>query len=67
MRRCAIVLWEIMVLAISVFNTVVRRKINGLIKELKLVMSFEKVFDICSVILSWLLVASAYDLVLVLG
>jgi len=30
-------------------------------------MSFENVFDICSVILFWLLVASACDMVLVLG
>jgi hypothetical protein len=45
-------------------KTDVRRKINGLIKELKLDMSFEELFDICSVILFWLLVASAYDLVL---
>jgi hypothetical protein len=56
-----------MSLTISVFKIDVRREINGLIKELKLDMSFEKVFDICSVILFWLLVASAYDLVLVLG
>jgi hypothetical protein len=37
-----------MPLAFSVFRTDVRREINGLIKELKLDMSFEKVFDICS-------------------
>jgi hypothetical protein len=58
-----------MPLAISVFNTELRREINRLIKELKSDMSFEKVFDICSVILFWLLVAStySYDLILVLG
>jgi len=52
-----------MPLAVSAFKTEVRREINGLIKD----MSFEKVFDICSVIIFWLLVASAYDLVFVLG
>jgi hypothetical protein len=50
-----------------VFKTEVRKEINGLIKELKLDMSFVKVFDICSGILFWLFVVSAYDLVLVLG
>jgi len=53
--------------AVSVFKTEVRREINGLIKELNLDISFENVIDICSVILFWLSVASAYDLVLVLG
>lgn len=56
-----------MPLATSAFKAEVRREINGLIKELKLDMNFGKVIDICSVIIFWLLVASANDLVLVLG
>jgi len=51
---------EIISLAISVFKTEVRRGINGLIKEFKLDMSFEKVFDICSMILFWLLVNGGF-------
>jgi len=56
-----------MSLAISGFKTEARREINGLIKELIFDINFEKVFVICSMVLFWLLVASAYDLVLVLG
>lgn len=52
---------EIVPLPNNVFKTGVRREINGIIKVIKLDKRFEKVFDICSVILFWLLVASAYD------
>jgi len=57
---------EIMPLVASTyFRTKDRREINGLINAFRVdIMKFEKVFGICSVFAFWLLIASAYDLVL---
>lgn len=46
---CTINYKKIMILVISVFRTKERKEINGLIKEFKIDMKFEKILRICSV------------------
>lgn len=48
----------------AAFKTEEIREINELNNELRIVMKFEKELKICSIFIFWLLVASAYDLIL---
>lgn len=52
------------IIVIIVFITAGRREMKGLINTFKFEMKCERVSEICSVCVFWLLVVLAYDLVL---
>lgn len=51
-------------LAISAFKTEERRQINRLNNKVRVEMKFKKASEICPICVFWLLMSSAYDLVL---